>query len=525
MQKPPSNIPKEPGTYLFFNAENEIIYIGKAKNLRNRVSSYWSNRSRLEPAKQQMLSEIRRVEWIAVSNEKEALLLEAGLIQKHHPKYNIDLKDDKSWMYIVITGEAFPRILAVRGTKKLRGEYFGPYTRAGTAKTIVRLLHQIMPLRTCTRDLSRLPNGLVCMQYHLGRCEGPCEKKITGGSYAGYITYARQILRGKSDTLLNRLRTEMTASSRKQEYEKAGVQRDRIRALETLLERQVIVHPNLVNQDIVGYAGDAKRSVVTIMQLRNGTLLDTFHFPLKNILSGTREEVLEQFLAQYYSRPQSKPRQIILPFAVPRPAERAVEPARAVYPKRGTQKKMLFLANKNAWLQYHKLTASKPLPPAVYLVKDILGLSKLPRRIEAYDISNIGGQYAVGAMVVVHDGLLAPAHYRKFKIRTVRRSNDVAMMKEILERRQRHAEWPAPDLILLDGGKPQLNTVYPILKEEWKERVAALAKREEELFVPGRRMSIAVPKNNQGLLLLMRARDAVHRQAIKYYRATHRKEV
>lgn len=317
----------------------------------------------------------------------------------------------------------------------------------------------------------------------------------------------------------------MTASSRKQEYEKAGVQRDRIRALETLLERQVIVHPNLVNQDIVGYAGDAKRSVVTIMQLRNGTLLDTFHFPLKNILSGTREEVLEQFLAQYYSRPQSKPRQIILPFAVPRPAERAVEPARAVYPKRGTQKKMLFLANKNAWLQYHKLTASKPLPPAVYLVKDILGLSKLPRRIEAYDISNIGGQYAVGAMVVVHDGLLAPAHYRKFKIRTVRRSNDVAMMKEILERRQRHAEWPAPDLILLDGGKPQLNTVYPILKEEWKERVAALAKREEELFVPGRRMSIAVPKNNQGLLLLMRARDAVHRQAIKYYRATHRKEV
>ena len=338
------------------------------------------------------------------------------------------------------------------------------------------------------------------------------------------INAAGKILQGKSDAILNTLRVEMAASSRKQEYEKAGLQRDKIRALETLLERQAIVHPNLVNQDIIGYAGDAERTVVTIMQLRNGKLLDTFHFPLKNALAGTREEVLEQFLAQYYSRPQSKPRQIVLPFAVPRPAERVAGPARVVYPKRGTQKKMLSLANKNAWLQYHKLTSSKPLPPAVYLIKDILDLPQLPRRIEAYDISNIGGQHAVGAMIVVHDGVLAPSHYRKFKIRTVRGSNDVAMMREMLERRQRHAEWPAPDLILLDGGKPQLNAVYPILKEAWKERVAALAKREEELFVPGRRMGIATPKNNQGLLLLMRARDAVHRQAIKYYRATHRKE-
>ena len=516
-------IPKEPGVYQFFNKEDKLVYIGKAKDLRNRVRSYWSKGSDLEPAKQQMVREITRVEYIVVDNEKEALLLEAGLIKKNKPHYNIELKDDRSWTYIVITDEPFPRIVRARGSQKIKGEYFGPFTRAGASKTLLRLIHQVLPLRTCKRNLAKLPNGLVCMQYHLGKCLGPCEKRISHSAYETLIRQARSILKGDTKALLQSLRREMHESSAQQSYEKAALLRNKIRALESLSERQHIVHPLFANQDIVNIAYEPHTSVITVMELRNGQILDTFHFTIENKLQLSKSELLEQFIMQYYTRKTAGPVEISLPLAMPKAVERALAPLHIQYPQRGRKKRMLAIAEKNAWVYYHKKTKTDPLPQSLYQLQEILELPQTPARIEVYDISNISGEFAVGAMVVAIKGKLAPSQYRKFKIKTVKGPNDVMMMREMLQRRQKHAEWPSPQLIILDGGKPQLNTVYPTLKREWKPLLSALAKRKEELFVPGRKASIRLAKNHPALLLVQRLRDQAHRQAIRYYRSLHRK--
>lgn len=518
-----AKIPSDPGVYLYRNSKGDIIYIGKAKNLRNRVRSYWSKSAELSPAKQDMLSEVARVDYVVVSNETEALLLEAGLIKKHLPKYNIAIRDDKSWTYIVITDEAFPRIITVHGLRKVKGEYFGPFTRAASAKTIVKLLHRILPLRTCKRDLSKLPNGLVCMQYHLSNCLGPCEKKINGSEYTALIKKARSILKGDTKQLLKEMETDMRRSSDAQQYEQAAVYRNKLKALKSLGVSQQIVHPLLADQDTIAIAGDAKRAVVTVMQARHGQLLDTLHFIVENELRLPREEVLEQFIAQYYGQMTRRPREVAIPFKVSATIERALKPIHILRPQRGGRKKILTMAEKNAWLYFTKITQRESVPPILYRLKEELGLAELPLRIEAYDISNISGVYAVGAMVVAENGRLTPSQYRKFRIKTVTGPDDVHMMREMLERRQRHTEWPDPQLIILDGGKPQLNTVYPVLKAAWKTKVAALAKREEELFVPGRVKSIRLAKRDPSLLLLRKIRDAVHGQAIRYYRLRHRK--
>ncbi|MBI4093372.1 excinuclease ABC subunit C, partial [Candidatus Kaiserbacteria bacterium] len=463
-----SKIPSDPGVYLYRNTPGEIIYIGKAKNLRNRVRSYWSRSADLSPAKQEMVAEVAHIDYVAVGNETEALLLEAGLIKKHLPKYNISIRDDKSWTYIVITDEAFPRIITVHGLRKVKGEYFGPFTRAASAKTIVRLLHRILPLRTCKRDLSKLPNGLVCMQYHLGNCLGPCEKKINDSEYAALIEKARSILRADTKKLLKELETDMRKASDAEEYEQAAVYRNKLKALKSLSISQQIVHPLLADQDTIAIVGDNELTVITVMQARHGQLLDTLHFNVANELGLPRDEVLEQFMAQYYAQMTRRPRELAVPFRLSRSLERALQPMRILRPQRGRRKKILTMAEKNAWLYFTKITQRESVLPVLYDLKEALDLAELPLRIEAYDISNISGVYAVGAMVVAENGKLTPSQYRKFRIKTVTGPDDVHMMRETLERRQKHSEWPDPQLIVVDGGKPQLNTVYPILKTAWK---------------------------------------------------------
>ncbi len=518
-----TSLPPSPGIYRFYNAEGLLIYIGKAKNLKNRVRSYFVKEAELSPSKQQMVREIKDFDVIAVHSEKEALLLEAGLIKKYQPKYNIVLRDDKTWTYIVITKEPFPRVMTSHGRKIMKGEYFGPYTSGNAARTIVRLIHRILPLRTCKRDLSKLPNGIVCMQYHLGNCLGPCEKKIGVNEYDVLIEKARRILRGEGKYIIDELRKEMTNFSRTNHFEQAAVLRDKIKAWENVYEPQNVISHEQYNRDIIGIVRIDTKVVITVLQIRRGQIQDKLSYLMDNTLALEKDELLESFVLQYYAPPALKPQELLVPLTLSAVAVKALAPLIIRTPQRGAQKKFLDIAEKNAALYYHTATKTRPLPDHVYRVQEILGLTQLPRRIEVYDISNIQGSFAVGAMVVAINGVLKPSEYKRFKIKTVKGSNDVAMMREMLQRRSNHPEWGEPDLILLDGGKPQLHTVYPILLPAWKEKVAALAKRQEELFIPGRAKSIQKSKSDPAILFLRKLRDEVHRKAIGYYRLTHKK--
>jgi excinuclease ABC subunit C len=517
------SLPSSPGIYRFYDSDRVLMYIGKAKNLKKRVRSYFVKQAELSPAKQQMVSEIHDFDVIAVNSEKEALLLEAGLIKKNKPKYNIVLRDDKNWTYIVITKEIFPRILTGHGTKQFKGEYFGPYTSGKIARTIVRLLHRLLPLRTCKRDLSTLPKGLVCMQYHLGNCLGPCEKKIDSNEYDALIEKAKRILRGEGKVIIDELRKDMVSYSRSKHFEQAAILRDKIKAWESVYEPQNVVSHEQYNRDIIGIVRIDCQAVITVLQIRKGQIQDKLSYLIEDKLSLEKNELLEAFLLQYYAPPAVKPKELLVPLSLNSVVIKALSPLTILTPQRGAQKKFLEIAEKNALLYYHTATKTKPLPDSLYRIQETLDLTRLPRRIEAYDISNIQGTYAVGAMIVAVNGALKPSEYKRFRIKTITGSNDVAMMREVVSRRQQHPEWGEPDLLLLDGGKPQLNTVYPILSAAWKEKVASIAKREEELFVPGRAKSIRLPKSDPGLLLLKRIRDEVHRKAIGYYRLTHKK--
>lgn len=521
MSRSTANIPKSPGIYEFFDKNDRIIYIGKAKSLKNRVSSYFSKSAELSPAKQTMVSEIADIRCAVVNKEREAILLEAALIKKHQPKYNIVLRDDKNWSYIVITHEKTPRLMTIRGTDRIRGEYFGPYTNGKVAKTIVRLIYRILPIHGFGRSYSTVPRDLLSMADYLGLTNAARDPRA---AYASVIAQARTILKGDTGTLLGALRAAMNTSATREEYEKARLFRDKIAALERIREPQDVVHPLLANQDVIGIACEGAVCAVSVMQFRGGQMLDTIHAHLINKLRREPAHVLEQFIVQYYGRVADTPAYAVLPYKISTDASKTLKPLAIVYPQRGSKKRLLTLAEKNAFLELQKIKSSKTLPHALYQLKKILDLPHIPRRIEVYDISNIVGTSAVGAMVVTLDGVRAPSHYRKFRIKTVIGANDVAMMKEVLMRRQNHTEWPDPDLIILDGGKPQLNTVYPVLKPAWKERVAALAKQEEELFVPGRHSPIRLPKNDPALLLLRAARNEVHRTAISYFRLLHRKK-
>ena len=399
-----SNLPKDPGIYRFFNKNGQIIYIGKAKSLKSRVCSYFHKGSELSPAKQQMVAEIADFDYIVVNTETEALLLEAGLIKKHQPEYNIVLRDDKNWTYIVITAEAFPRIITVHGRRKIKGKFFGPYTSSKAAKTLVRLLHQVIPLRTCKRDLAKLPNGLVCMQYHLGRCLGPCEKLVTANQYDDLIAQAEKILKGNGAEIYHMLKQQMLDASRKQQFEKAGVLRNKIQAWDRVFKPQHIESRVLSNHDVFHVTAIGAEAVVTVLQIREGQITDKYSYSIKNPLQLAPDEILEDFLTQYYAPPNFKPREIIIPFKPSATLSRALAPAQVMTAHRGIRRNLLSVAQKNTQLYFQRLKNIAAVPQVLFDLQTILQLPDLPLRIECYDISNISGEYAGGAMVVLKNG-------------------------------------------------------------------------------------------------------------------------
>ena len=524
------HIPEKPGIYFFLNTKEEIIYIGKAKNLKKRVISYWlasrrsgQKTSELTTAKIQMIQEVKKIQYTIVDTETESLLLEAGQIKKYQPKYNIVLKDDKSWGYIMITDHAFPRIIVSHGRQKIKGQHFGPYTSTLATKTIVRLLHRILPLRTCKRDLSKLPQGKICLQYHLGLCDGPCEKLISADDYQIIIKQAIQIIKGNTKNLKTQLKQGAEWAAKDKNFETAAKKRNQFRALQRLQDKQKIIGSVNINHDIVNLVNWQEKVVVTLMQVRNGILGDKFNFVVNNKLNFDDKNILENTLQQFYSQQLESISEIISPVKLTA-KNIANHKIKIIVPQRGKNKQLLQLLKNNAEDHLQK-NIHNPKLDILTTLQNLLNLPNFPQRIEVYDISNIQGQFSYGSMIVFIDGQIAANEYRIFKIKNLKTPNDVESMKQILSRRQKHDEWPEPDLIILDGGKPQLNTVYPILPKNWQQKIIALAKRKEEIFIPQKKASLKLKKDDSVSLLIQNMRNQAHKFAIKHYRQAHRKNL
>jgi excinuclease ABC subunit C len=561
------NLPPNPGIYQFKDKNGKVIYVGKAKNLRNRVRSYFVQRSS-SPLTQRMISNIRDVEIINTDNEVESLILEMNMIKQLHPRYNVNLKDDKSYPYIVITNEAFPRVFPTRKRRNDGSKYFGPYTDVGSVKFSLKMLRDIFMIRTCnlniTQEAIEKKKFKVCLEFHIHKCEGPCEGLVLQQKYKEMIGEIERVLNGKTDTLIKELRQKMNASAANEKFEEAAHIRNRIDSLEVYSERQKVVSEDLLDKDIVNFVREEDDACAMILNIRDGKVIGKRNFYMDAVEDKSPEEMLESVIYKYYSENSFIPDEIHLP-------EEAedVDALKAWFekqfgrkvdfkiPKRGEKVQLLNMVKANArfMLDEMKLQRLKRefIPNSVTSLKRDLRLTKLPRRIECFDISNIQGTDTVASMVVFEDGRPKKSDYRKFKIQSalneVGRPDDFASMREVIFRRFRkiaeknltpqapdengaetqnkEKEYTEdlsfnsiPDLVVIDGGKGQLSSAVQVLNDlgMQSQNIIGLAKRLEEVFVPGSTEAQSVPKTSSGLKLLQRVRDEAHRFAITFHR-------
>lgn len=546
------DLPKKPGVYLFKGADGRIIYIGKAKNLKNRVRSYFIRGSGRESRTEIMIREIQDLEYRVVSSEIESLILENILIKQEKPRYNVSLRDDKNYQFIKLDyAEEIPQIYTVRKLGVRTGKnakYFGPYTSGLSVRSTLNLIKRIF--RLCrNKKIGKKP----CFAYHLGRCLGVCIDEISVEKYKQTFKQIEHFLAHRQTEILRDLKNEMKAAASKRQYERAAVARDKIRALEHLWERQKIVSTRNENQDFLGIHRAEKQATVTVLLVRAGKLINQENFTMDHN-GAAPEEVLEKFLVQYYAETSEIPREIFVPENLLNSAqiERALTRLRGtkvkvLRPTRGKKRKLVELAKENAEIFYQREMSSFSARGGSAFggenllegLKSLLKLPTLPRRIEGYDISNIQGTNPVGSMVVFTDARPDKSQYRKFKINVKDTPDDFAMMREVLNRRFRHhitlspgegregersQPWPAPDLIVIDGGKGQLNVAVSVLKAiNYELPVIGLAKRLEEIFIPGMKQSIILPNDSAVLFLLQQIRDEAHRFAVTFHRSRREK--
>jgi len=545
LQEKIKNIPGCPGVYLMKDLNGRIIYIGKAKDLHTRVRSYFggTDSRKMVPF---LVSRIKDIEIILTDTEKEALILENNLIKKHKPRYNITLRDDKNFYSIrVNTQEAFPRFQLVRRLKQDGARYFGPYSSGTSAKETFYYLHRIFPLRTCT-DLEFKTRKRPCMEFQIKRCLAPCRGRITAGEYRTIVSEAIFFLEGRGEKLIRQLRVRMNEAAETLNFEEAGRIRDKIRAIETTLEKQRIVSGSFRDQDVFGVYREGDRVQVYAIYLRKGAIIGQKRFPLMK----TRMEspdVLSSLLKQYYNAGATVPEDIIIPERLEDAGvigqwltEQKGKKVSLVLPRRGEKKALLAMAlsnAENAFRVEEKLAANNES-----ILEDLakrLFLKKVPHRIECFDISNIGGKYAVGSMVCFKEGVSEKAGYRRFRIRTKEDADDYGMMREVIERRYGARE-NVPDLIVVDGGKGQLGVALSVLGELGVEGVdvIGLAKESHTLpakgvhrvsgetdrvYLPNRKNPVYLSKHPQALFLLQRVRDEAHRFAVTYHRKVKEK--
>ena len=515
--KSPENLPKKPGVYIMKNANDEIIYIGKAKNLLNRVRSYF--REKLDRPKTQILmSHFDSLEYIITNSEKEALILEANLIKKHHPRYNIQLKDDKRYPYVKITDEKFPRLVITRNITK-KGIYYGPFTDVGSVKKTVKFLKSLFKIRTC-----RNMDG-PCLNSQIDLCLAPCTNNITQEEYSKIINKIDLFFQGKYSIIVRNLKKEMNEAALNEEYEKAAVLRDQITSIEEIMEKQFVdLIDDDLDQDVIAIAQGKINIVVIIMPVRNGKITGRDDFLMSGSEYDSTSEIISAFIQQYYGYTRHVPKQILLSEDIEdkKLLEEWLSDLRGnkvhiKVPQKGVKLRLVKMAQKNAEIIQHQ---KKKLENSLIELKKYLKLDKLPRVIEGYDISNISGKFAVGSKVSFLDAKPNKSKYKRFKIETPG-PNDFAMMKELLTRRFKLLESDSePDLIVIDGGKGQLGMACEVLEEFNLSHIPiiGLAKEFEEIYLPNLSKPIIIPENNKALHLLQQVRDESHRFAITYHR-------
>lgn len=534
--------------------DGTVIYIGKAISLRQRVRSYFQKSAAVAPKVRILADQIADVEYIVTANEVEALILESNLIKEKSPKYNVRLKDDKHFPYLKITDEPFPRVTVVRRMDK-DGRIFGPYTDAHAVRTTMNVLHKLFPLRTCSLDLSGELNHRPCLLYHIGRCGAPCAGLQTEEEYEKLIAEVTLFLEGRHEQIIPSIRQKMEAAAEQLQFEKAARLRDQMRALQRMVEKQTMISSAQEDQDVIGIAIEGTAVCVQLFFVRSGKLVGREHFFLDISAGEDAAEIVRVFAEQYYAKATFIPRYILLPTAIEQHevVERWLTERRGtrVYihaPQRGDKRQLVRMANENAGLvlRDHLTKADrrrKAHEAGLQQLQNELELPRLPQRIEAFDISNLHGSEAVGALVVLENGVPNPAEYRRFKIRTVQGIDDYAMMQEIVKRRFRRglreqqelAELPVdkreeakkslrfasfPDLIVIDGGRGQLNAARETLRELKLHDipVIGLAERLEEVYVQHAKEPIWLAAGSPGLHTLQRVRDEAHRFALNYHR-------
>jgi excinuclease ABC subunit C len=526
-------IPLEPGIYKYFDSRKELLYVGKAKNLRKRVSSYF-NKTLSNYKTFELVKRISTIEFTMVNSEQDAFLLENSLIKQYQPRFNINLKDDKSYPFIVIKKEHFPRVFLTRRKTDDGSEYLGPFTSVAKVRELTDFVKSNIQLRTCKLNLT--PSNIakrkfkVCLEYYLGNCKGPCEGLQTEEDYAEGLRKVRDILKGNLGPVISGFRQEMKEAAVNMEFEKAEIIRKKIEHLENYQSSSVIVSKHIVQVDVFSMFRDQGTVFINYLMVENGTIVQTHNTEAKSLLEESDEEIMVFSIAMLRDRFNSKAPEIILPFLVEFPQDGII----ITVPKGGDKKKLLELSEKNVnyyreeaerkkMLHLHKKTPEERMAVLSQLQAD-LQLSELPTHIECFDNSNFHGSYPVSAMVCFRDGVESKKDYRHFNVKTVEGINDFATMKEVVYRRYKRLieeSQSLPQLVIIDGGKGQLSAALESIMElglRGKLTLVGLAKNEEEIFFPGDHEPLRLPYDSVSLKLIRKIRDEVHRFGISFHR-------
>ena len=555
------SLPKNPGVYLMKASDGKAIYIGKAVNLRNRVRSYFHGSNTESPLTTHLMRYVTEVDYIVTNTEIEALILENNLIKAHQPRYNVKLKDDKRYPFLrVTTNEPFPRIVITRKTESDGTRYFGPFVRVRSTRQVLKQLTKIFPIRTCTLPLKASSNKYrACLDYHIGRCPAPCANKINVQEYKKIVRKICQFLGGNTNAVVKDLRQQMETAAKALNFETAAKYRDMLNDVQqAVTPQQSLDNVSTVDEDVIGIATAFQHGLqnrlgeiacIQVLHVRDGKLLDREHYNLEDVLPDLIPTALSAFISQYYQNAVLVPKTITLPMNIESAellenwlSEKRGNKVSIRVPRAGRLRRLQSLAMKNAEAlliqREQNVVFSSDVDPALSELQELLNIDQTLRRIEAYDISNLGDRYAVGSMVVLENGKPNSSEYRQFRIKDVAGQDDYAMMQEVITRRFKRAETgdkkfsKLPDLILIDGGKGQLGAAQAALQTFTTAKLdpvpteiplIALAKRIEEIFVPGKQDPILLREDNPTLHLIQRLRDEAHRFAVTYHRKLRQK--
>lgn len=543
-------LPTSPGVYLMKGSDGTILYVGKAADLHNRVRSYFQSPSKLTPKIQQLITEANELEFFITGSEQEALILECNLIKQYRPHYNVRLKDDKAFPYIRINlNEDWPTVSFTRRLKDDGARYFGPFTNVWSVKQTLKVLESIFRFRSCNRAITGTDKR-PCLKYHLGRCLAPCVGVVSEGEYKEAVKQVAIFLEGKQEKVIRELGRQMKLASEALNFERAARLRNQVQAIKSVIEGQKIAATVSGEEDAIAFVTDKDQAYVQVFFIRGGKLIGRESFVLAGTNAEEPRQIMTSFVKQFYDSATHIPPLLLLQHPMEDSAaiqewlkQKRGGAVNISVPRRGNKKKLLQIVAENAeqglqQMKVKRLAAPSVVDAALQELQEKLGLPRLPARLEGYDISDIQGKEAVGSMVVFDNGRPKPSHYRRFRIKTVLGADDYGMLQEVLRRRFKRVAFDKtdaatkenwgilPDLVMIDGGKGQLNMARSVMKEVGASiiPIVSLAKKKEEIFIPNRKTAIILPRNSPGLQLLQRLRDEAHRFAVAYYTKVHKKK-